>query len=260
MKNVIIAVCLSASTSLFAGNVAVEKFATEDTFILRAFPTTWYGHVSNPAIRRSISSVDSQAFIRFNLGLPSGAVIVSAELRLHKHSGHDSAGIVAYQAPSTWSGGSTWSTIYVSSLGGLTSGARTGAHKWNVTDIVKNWHAGQTNNGFVLSFPAAGTFAEFKFHSKEAASNERPSLHIVYNMPCQTTSVVGDADGDGQCQFSDFLILNDSYGQAGGWSDGDFDCSGTVDFDDFLILAENYGYPSGPVTPHTTVGTVTYVW
>lgn len=51
----------------------------------------------------------------------------------------------------------------------------------------------------------------------------------------------GDADGDGQVSFADFLVLSTNFGEAGGWAQGDFDGSGTVDFADFLILSNRFG-------------------
>ena len=51
----------------------------------------------------------------------------------------------------------------------------------------------------------------------------------------------GDADFNGQVDFTDFLLLADNFGNAARWSDGDFDANGTVEFPDFLILAENFG-------------------
>jgi hypothetical protein len=52
----------------------------------------------------------------------------------------------------------------------------------------------------------------------------------------------GDADFDGEVQFSDFLVLADNFGLTDKkWSEGDFDSSGIVQFPDFLILADNFG-------------------
>jgi hypothetical protein len=55
----------------------------------------------------------------------------------------------------------------------------------------------------------------------------------------------GDADGDGQVQFSDFVILSNNFGNAGAYTDGDFDKDGTVQFADFVILSNNFGQSGG---------------
>ncbi len=52
----------------------------------------------------------------------------------------------------------------------------------------------------------------------------------------------GDADFDGQVQFSDFIAVADNFGQSGTtWSHGDFDCNNEVQFSDFIALADNFG-------------------
>ena len=58
-----------------------------------------------------------------------------------------------------------------------------------------------------------------------------------------TSSIPGDADGNGIVEFADFLILSSNFGRADGVTrgDGDFDGSGVVDFADFLVLSANYG-------------------
>jgi hypothetical protein len=56
-----------------------------------------------------------------------------------------------------------------------------------------------------------------------------------------TGFIQGDANGDGNVAFDDFLILSAGFGSAGNYTQGDFDLSGTVDFSDFLILSANFG-------------------
>ena len=51
----------------------------------------------------------------------------------------------------------------------------------------------------------------------------------------------GDADLDGDVDFSDFLALAANFGKEGGWASGDFDGDGLVTFSDFTILAEQFG-------------------
>ena len=53
----------------------------------------------------------------------------------------------------------------------------------------------------------------------------------------------GDANGDGNVGFPDFLILSTNFGQLAdaAFEDGDFDSDGDVDFTDFLLLSQNFG-------------------
>ena len=55
--------------------------------------------------------------------------------------------------------------------------------------------------------------------------------------------IAGDADGDEEVSFADFLVLSNNFGRQidAVWADGDFDGDGDVSFADFLILSENYG-------------------
>jgi hypothetical protein len=56
--------------------------------------------------------------------------------------------------------------------------------------------------------------------------------------------LLGDADGDREVQFPDFVILADNFNSPGEYTDGDFDKNGTVQFPDFVILAANFGQSS----------------
>jgi hypothetical protein len=60
--------------------------------------------------------------------------------------------------------------------------------------------------------------------------------------------IKGDADGDGQVQFSDFAILADNFNMRGPYTDGDFNKDGEIQFPDFLILAKNFGQSSAEPT------------
>ena len=56
----------------------------------------------------------------------------------------------------------------------------------------------------------------------------------------------GDADGDGDVDLDDFVILKNNFGQTGldtqtSCSLGDFDLDGDVDLDDFVLLKNNFG-------------------
>ena len=56
----------------------------------------------------------------------------------------------------------------------------------------------------------------------------------------------GDADGDGDVDLDDFVILKNNFGQTGldtqtSCSLGDFDLDGDIDLDDFVLLKNNFG-------------------
>lgn len=53
----------------------------------------------------------------------------------------------------------------------------------------------------------------------------------------------GDADANGEVDFSDFLIMSRHFGTEveGGFLEGDFDLNGVVEFPDFLVLSRHFG-------------------
>lgn len=53
--------------------------------------------------------------------------------------------------------------------------------------------------------------------------------------------IPGDADLDGEVQFSDFLAMSSGFNMPGEWASGDFDRNNFVDFADFLTLSMNFG-------------------
>ncbi len=55
-------------------------------------------------------------------------------------------------------------------------------------------------------------------------------------------ALAGDVDGDGEVQFSDFVILANNFGHTdAAWEDGDLNGDHAVDFADFVILSDNFG-------------------
>ena len=74
---------------------------------------------------------------------------------------------------------------------------------------------------------------------------------LLRNLRGTITPQRGDANFDGHVDFTDFLILEASYGLStahmtplGAWESGDFDLDGVVGFGDFLLLQDNYDDPS----------------
>ena len=58
-------------------------------------------------------------------------------------------------------------------------------------------------------------------------------------------ALLGDANGDGEVQFDDFIAVAENFNMEADWSGGDFDGDGLVSFLDFLALAENFGAVAG---------------
>ena len=53
----------------------------------------------------------------------------------------------------------------------------------------------------------------------------------------------GDADLDGEVDFTDFLLLSESFGKEdSGWEEANFDGDEETSFADFLVLSSNFGW------------------
>ena len=63
-----------------------------------------------------------------------------------------------------------------------------------------------------------------------------------------TVAQPGDVDGDGDVDFSDFLVLSANFGMSGNRADGDLDNDGQVAFSDFLLLSSNFGETAAGVS------------
>jgi len=73
-----------------------------------------------------------------------------------------------------------------------------------------------------------------------------PNAYAVDQTRClaELHRLPADANGDGQVQFADFVILANHFGQPGLFPEGDFDFDRQVQFSDFVILAVNFGRSS----------------
>ena len=85
----------------------------------------------------------------------------------------------------------------------------------------------------ILGFPISGTAIQ--------------ALIVIRQAPSQTRSA--DLNGDGNVDFSDFLLFAAAFGTSEGVpgynAAADLDGDGTVAFSDFLIFANAFGKPAG---------------
>ncbi len=65
---------------------------------------------------------------------------------------------------------------------------------------------------------------------------------VVITVAAAQSLTPGDANGDGDVDIEDFVILKTHFGAAGAtWAQGDFTGEGTVNLEDFVILKTNFG-------------------
>ena len=106
---------------------------------------------------------------------------------------------------------------------------------------------GARNNRGELDSFVAGRIDDFRVYNLLLDPEDIAELAAVEidTFECDPNTL-GDADGDGDVAFSDFLILSENFGQAiNDHTAGDFDCNGDVAFSDFLILSDNFGTTVG---------------
>lgn len=119
----------------------------------------------------------------------------------------------------------------------------------NPEDIIAIFFSGNVEDLIQLIFPISDlmvgdTVSILGFPISQTAVQ---ALIVIRQAPSQTRSA--DLNGDGDVDFSDFLLFaaafGKSEGEAGYNAGADLDSSGAVDFQDFLIFANAFGKPVG---------------
>ncbi|MDE2698526.1 MAG: dockerin type I domain-containing protein, partial [Gemmatimonadota bacterium] len=119
----------------------------------------------------------------------------------------------------------------------------------SVEDILAIFFSGNVDDLAQLIFPITDlmpgdTVSVLGLGLSETAIQ---ALIVIRQVPSQTRSA--DLDGDGDVDFSDFLLFTASFGTSEGVpgynAAADLDGDGTVAFSDFLIFANAFGKPVG---------------
>lgn len=177
----------SAADSLLSEN------AVSDTYIDSGNPDTTHGHDTDLWAGKA-----QTAYIRFSCpSLPSNAEITNAELNVYYYyyvtSGYVNVGV--FQVLTGW--GETSLTYNKSDTHGVLSSTAESVStlvagsnitqtsprikSFNVSNIVKNWYAGESNYGVGLT--RVGGQNSVILCSREGSAEYRPSLTITYTLP-----------------------------------------------------------------------------
>jgi hypothetical protein len=179
--------------------------AVTDSYIWSASPSTNYG--SNTSIVVKGKSGDlKRAFLKFDYpGIPSDAIIDSANLSLYMTAGPTTEAISVYRITKGWTEpGINWSSYDGTGLwtfaGGdgdnavVASSFLTGAvpayKNWNIRSVVQGWVSGTYPNygiGMIRNPEGFGT-TDIVFRSKEAGTNI-PQLYLAYRVPLACTDI-----------------------------------------------------------------------
>lgn len=168
---------------------------TADTYSLVLHPTTNYGTQPIMLVQQG-----SNGYLQFDLsGLPAGAIVNKAMLRLFLDSVSGSGKIDAYQLGYAWSEGTlTYNNappLGVSATGGhpitLSGSNLNDFVQIDITSLVHGWVAGTIpNHGLALSM--VGTGCSFSFDTKESTfTSHQPELEIVLGGPAGAQGPAG---------------------------------------------------------------------
>ena len=225
-------VCLSFATLCISGVSKAETVYLSpdaDAFINGGDPNQNHGSNTALMVGELSSGGNLQTRIRFD-GIPTGANIESAELRLYTTMGSGSHTISTQLASQPWSENTlTWNTS--GSTGRWTSpnttysmsSSTTGYIYINVTDQVQEWADGtRSNYGFHLS--SDGTYGEnHTFGSSENSnSSYRPRLGINYSGSSDDAYEPNNSRGDAYDLSSDERTWLSSIGGMGIQNDDDW--------------------------------------
>ncbi len=180
-----------------------------DTYVNAYYPTATNTTESRLYIGNFPTYYKSNArtLIRFNLpSLPSYSQIDSAQFRLYAYSwyGTNTIATQVYRVAGSWSEASypTWNTQPSIDWGTVWSTANvaksTGWKYWTITNLVKAWYGGTTNNGLMLRANPENSNS-IVFYSKEGSY--APLLTVTFHMTpppsAPTLYAISNADGDG---------------------------------------------------------------
>ncbi|MHC4752127.1 MAG: DNRLRE domain-containing protein, partial [Planctomycetota bacterium] len=210
--------CLLVAATIAVNSPAcadtVQLYPDADTFISSNYPDNNYGGSTALLVGKPSGGGNQHARIRFS-GIPSGATMNSATLRLYRYTGIGAFTLAVQSASRSWSentltwntSGSTnrWTTpeatYYMSNITGYLS--------VDVTAHVQQWADGtRSNYGFHLSANDEWTVDpgnQRGFYSREYSSTSyRPRLEIVYTTAAQSATIWDawwsnevDENGDG---------------------------------------------------------------
>ena len=161
---------------------------TYDACVVSAYPNTNY-YVNN--YLRTGKDVDfgtRRSYIKFLLpsflqGKQDAVTSVYLDL---KHDGGVAPSVKAYRVTQSWASSTvTWNNkpAYTTANASTTTVAiENNWYRANVTEVVKLWLSGTANNGFLLKDLTESDSTHWTtFFSSDAASPNKPELHIYYN-------------------------------------------------------------------------------
>ena len=165
------------------------EYSTQDTYVSSRYPTTNYYLNTYLRTGRDDDFYVRRSFLRFNLpSALSGSTVAEAYIMIHKSSGA-TPDVKAYHVTGSWSSSTlTWNNMpgyTTSNASGTATLTSNDWYKITILPIAARWASGEyTNYGVVLKDATeSGTSQWTTFHSSDAASPNKPELHLKYYLP-----------------------------------------------------------------------------
>ena len=160
---------------------------TFDTFVSSRYPNTNYFNDNHLRTGYDDDLYIRRAYMRFTLpNNISASSVTSAFIRIKQYIG-TTPNMKAYRVTGSWTSGQlTWNNKPGYSTSGASPTAAMYSDDWYftyITNMVKGWLNGTYSNyGFVLKDATESSSGPWStFYSSEAASPNKPELHIRYN-------------------------------------------------------------------------------
>jgi RHS repeat-associated protein len=208
---------------VFPVRVDPTFYASEDTFIASAYPTTAYGSSTELKVGYYDSTTGhNRALVKFNTSsVPANAYVASAQFRaylFHQYYASAATDVYVGRVTSAWSNATTWNTR--PSHTNLGTQSVTGRGVWvsqGCAATVQNWLRGTwANHGFSIYQKEDGTqnLTHWKkFYSREAGSAYDPQLIVDYSIPTDSVSGYTSAYRLGDTATAQMLVLSPSWSQ-----------------------------------------------
>ncbi|MFS0767075.1 family 10 glycosylhydrolase [Peribacillus phoenicis] len=160
----------------------------EDAFVSSQSPTTNYSTSQYLVVGKHQTFAITRSYLKFKLPtLPKGAVITSAKISLYQY--YNSTNQVTIDIKPV---NSSWSATTINwnnkpSVGSSISNAVVDTPSWKdffITDLVKSWYSGSTNQGVTVQFRDETQFTKIFYSNNHSTySNLKPKLTISYSLP-----------------------------------------------------------------------------
>lgn len=210
----------------------------KDVYGQAGYPTTPTGNQQNFYLGYDTiyNKKQTRIYIQFELPIPVGAKIVSAEAQMYQYVARSATayGVTAYSVDCNWVEFSvSWNNqpCRGAAIAMTNFSNRLGWQTINITDIARQWHSGsKTNHGITIwannENARGGIFRSGDCGGSQCPGREHPRIRIEYELPFSCTHVAEIPTVE--CQTLETLyntLGGDSWSTKTGWLQTNSPCS-----------------------------------